>query len=451
MSYKLTFRLREARTDKDGRAPITGDVVWKAGAWGSGSSRRVNALPTGITCAKANWQPERDRLAAAAGRKTGSASNRPLIYTAEPRALSKNLILDRIKTTIGALFAQAELDRRAPLEDEVRAAFVKASGRTEVATTPRAAGLPAKTPAAAQLGLDTPLADFAGHWKRLNEGVLAPKTLQKYNSQPEWLDGFAPGMTLRRFTREWLTRYAAYLYEQGLHDASVETAYKYFREAFKMAGQPVPRFLLHANFRMARKPALTANEFRALLDLDLRQEPELEAERDVWVFQALLLLRDVDVRELRPYRATELQLAPPWHQVTGLDLVQTKTSLPILGVMPPVAEQIWQRYAGSFPQATNQERNRRIKQVATRAKLNREIVLTQFAGPNRTEEVKLLRNVISTHIARHTGATLLLQGSDGDRALKEIALGHANDVYGPADVYQYGPKILAAWKRVLEG
>lgn len=49
--------------------------------------------------------------------------------------------------------------------------------------------------------------------------------------------------------------------------------------------------------------------------------------------------------------------------------------------------------------------------------------MTKFAGPNHTESLQPLRRIIATHMARHSGATFILQGRRGDRDLKEIALG----------------------------
>jgi hypothetical protein len=58
--------------------------------------------------------------------------------------------------------------------------------------------------------------------------------------------------------------------------------------------------------------------------------------------------------------------------------------------------------------------------------LGREFVEVSFSGNTRTEQVQPLWQVITTHPARHTGAALLVLGSEGDQTLKEIALGHVS-------------------------
>jgi integrase len=58
--------------------------------------------------------------------------------------------------------------------------------------------------------------------------------------------------------------------------------------------------------------------------------------------------------------------------------------------------------------------------------------------------------VLTTHTARHTGAALLVLGSEGDQTLKEIALGHTSaSVYGYDTLERYGPRLLEAWEVAL--
>lgn len=438
MRFTLKFRLRADTKAK--QAQVFADVYWPRGRYGDGTAR-VNGIRTGVQCEPENWMPNRVKEAAATGRRL-PVSDR-LIHKNERGNLAMNLRLERIQAAVGALFSLAEAEGKAPTEDAVREAILSAM--------PTVAQRRAPTPTISQDFVPTPdssMSQLVAYWRELNAGILADKTLKKYNAIPARMEKFAPGITCRLITREWVMRYVAYLYDQGLHDASVQDTYKWLREAFRLAGMTVPRYLTQATFRTGTKPTLLVDEFRTIMELDLRHEPTLEQERDVFVFQTLMLLRDVDVKSLAPHRSGPLTLAG-WGNVLGLRLTQTKTQLDVWGVMPPQAAAIWKRYQGQLPVVSNQERNIRIKEVATRARLNRDVAITKFAGPNREEDILPIRRVIACHMARHTGATFLLQGSDGDRDLKEIALGHANDVYAPSDVYLYGPKILAAWQAVL--
>jgi len=128
-----------------------------------------------------------------------------------------------------------------------------------------------------------------------------------------------------------------------------------------------------------------------------------------------------------------------------------EASLPAeIALCHPAAAAIWQRYGGRLPLPSQQERNRRLKSLGRVAGLTREFVEVAFAGKARTEDVRPLYEVLTTHTARHTGAALLLLGSEGDQTLKEIALGHVSaSVYGYDTLERYGPLLLQAWEQVL--
>ena len=162
-----------------------------------------------------------------------------------------------------------------------------------------------------------------------------------------------------------------------------------------------------------------------------------------------MLLRDVDLRALRPHHVTPHDL-PGYGPTPCVELFQQKTSEPVLIPLPPAAAAIWQRYGGRLPLPSQQERNRRLKALGRAACLTREFVEVAFAGKARTEDVRPLYEVLTTHTARHTGAALLVLGSEGDQTLKEIALGHvAASVYGYDTLERYGPLLLQAWAQVL--
>lgn len=118
--------------------------------------------------------------------------------------------------------------------------------------------------------------------------------------------------------------------------------------------------------------------------------------------------------------------------------------------LAPTAAAIWQRCEGQLRLPTQQERNCRLKMLGQAVGLSREFVEVGFSGKTRTEQVQPLWQVITTHTARHTGAALLVLGSEGDQTLKEIALGHVSaSVYGYDTLARYGPRLLEAWEVAL--
>jgi hypothetical protein len=184
----------------------------------------------------------------------------------------------------------------------------------------------------------------------------------------------------------------------------------------------------------------------------LLHPPELPAdlaeERDVFLFQ-LLLLRDAEMRALKPHHVNQHEL--PGHGPTWcIDLYQEKTGEPVRIPLPPAAVAIWQRWGGCLPIPVQQERNRRLKDLGRAVGWDREFVRHSFSGKTHHEEVMPVWQAATTHTARHTGAALLVWASEGDQALKEIALGHVSaSVYGYDTLERYGPKLLAAWATAL--
>jgi integrase len=175
----------------------------------------------------------------------------------------------------------------------------------------------------------------------------------------------------------------------------------------------------------------------------------LARDRDVFLFQLLLLLRESDLRALQPHHV-RLHELPGWGPQLCIDLYQQKTGEPVLVPLPPLAATIWQHYNGRLPVLSNWHRNRSIRQMAEAAGLTREVVVVAFSGKTKHEAVLPVWDALTTHSARHTGATLLTWASDGDQTLKELALGHvSNSVYGSDSVERYGPRLLEAWQKIL--
>lgn len=177
----------------------------------------------------------------------------------------------------------------------------------------------------------------------------------------------------------------------------------------------------------------------------------LAEERDAFVMQTFLFLRDSDLRRLRPGYVKEMNLVVGQPPVLVAGMPQQKTNEELAVPFPPLAAQLWTHYAGKLPVVAQQNRNTRMKDMAVAVGLTREVVKVRWVGGKMHETVLPLHQALTSHAARHTGADLLLVGSGGDRNLVEIALGHVNYVYGHDSIYRYGPQLLQAWAQVLAG
>lgn len=424
---ELIFRQRLDRPDKTGRAVVFGDLHWAGGhRW---------KMPTGVKVLPTHWQPTKAKR----------------IHTSAPDANALNLRLARLLTVVQGVFTAAEGAGKP--EADVSQADIAAAVAAVGAGSQRRAKLPeppVPDPTTAAGGPVPAMAtwpDFETRWRAENEQTLSESYLRAAKQVVTGLSQFDPSLRLASLTKERLAQYVAWLYAQGKRDSTVQRHYKFLRECYRLAELAVPRWLGKFTARYGRSPTLRQAEVQALLRAEL--PADLASERDAFLFQLLLLLRDVDLRALKPHHISPHDL-PGYGPTPCLELFQQKTSEPVLVPLPPTAAAIWQRCGGQLNLPTQQERNRRLKALGRAVGLEREFVEVIFSGKARAEQVQPLWQVLTTHTARHTGAALLVLGSQGDQTLKEIALGHTSaSVYGYDTLERYGPQLLRAWEAAL--
>lgn len=400
----LTLRQRLDKPARDGRCYVFLDVTWP--------KNRVT-LPTGVKCLPAYFRPDK----------------------AQPVS-SKDLAAGHLNARLNALKATVlKVAERAVVEDvPLTPAMLRAATGTRRANT----NAPAAPPAAV-----TPT-EFYARWKADNPGQTSHGA-RRYKQVVDHLEAYQPDWPVLELTRPELLGYLTHLAGLGLVDGTVSKHVKFLRECFRLGGLPVPGWL-KLQTRYGRAPALRAEELQHLIAIpDLL--PDLAIERDLFVLQTLLLLRDSDLRQLRAHHIEPVPL-PGYGPVPVATFRQAKTGDEVRLPLPPAAAAIWERYAGQLPMPVQQERNRRMKHLARVAQLERSFVRVQYVQGEPVEELLPLHKVITTHTARHTGADMVMLGSGGDSNLKEKALGHAG-VYGHDALERYGPALLRAWEAVL--
>ena len=114
--------------------------------------------------------------------------------------------------------------------------------------------------------------------------------------------------------------------------------YKFFRDCLRQVNQAVPRRLNKLAVRYGRALSLRAGEVQALLAAPI--EEEVAVERDVFLFQMFLLLRDTDLRGLWPPHHVGLRELPGYGPTLCVDLYQKKTGEPVLIPVPPAAADV---------------------------------------------------------------------------------------------------------------
>ena len=142
---------------------------------------------------------------------------------------------------------------------------------------------------------------------------------------------------------------------------------------------------------------LTKEEFARLAEMELPSD-YLRHARDLFLFQTYTCMAYVDLAAFDPKKIIDVKGRPMYVGRRG------KTNQKFTFMLLPKALEILEQYGGNLPMMSNQKYNNYIKMIAVMAGINKPV---------------------STHWARHTGATLLLN-SGVDMEVVSRVLGHSS-------------------------
>ncbi|WP_167855508.1 phage integrase SAM-like domain-containing protein [Hymenobacter fodinae] len=407
---KLTYRQWVKTPDSSGRCLIFLDIAWQ------GQRAR---LSTGVKCKPEHFDP-----------------TKALKVSKDLDKTRLNSRLASVEKAVLTVFSTAEAHGK-PVELAHLTEAIAALGAKPV----RKAVAPEEVP-------DKSFAELYAQWKAEHPGQ-GSDAARRYQQVLGHLETFHPGFVLAHLTKPVFYDYLAYLQKAGLSDSTIAGHVKFLRVCHTLSEQPIPTWLKFSA-KYGRPASLRRDELAAIWKLQDLQ-PYLQREQERLMFQTLLLLRDSDLRKLKPHHVTEEDI-PGCGRVPVLRFYQTKTNEAVAVPLPPIAATIWERWEGKVPVVAQQNRNLYIKELAQTAELTRAHVRVRFKMGKPEEEVLQLWQVITTHTPRHTGADMVLWGSDGDSNLKELALGHTAgaSVYGYDTLERYAPLLLRAWQKVAE-
>lgn len=259
------------------------------------------------------------------------------------------------------------------------------------------------------------------------EQELHPRTIQKFNSSKKLLETFT-GKYYKRFTFEsidvnFIDKYKTYLQYEAYNQKSKEKVKKGFRDdTTSKYIENLKNFLKwsyergfnkniifqHSQFRAKRDKNLdittmTIHELKRFYELDLSKKPYLERVRDMFCFGAFTGQRWSDVTS---FRKEDL------HGDTWIfEAYKTKkaTIIPLVGYAAPALD-ILKKYNYQLPAISNQKFNDFLKLAAKeeKAELTRLVEINRFQGNKKQTYVKPLNDVISSHMARRTAVSILL-------------------------------------------
>lgn len=257
---------------------------------------------------------------------------------------------------------------------------------------------------------------------------LHHRTIQKFKSSKKMLESFTEKY-YKRFSFDsidvnFIDKYKLYLqYEaynqklkeddkkkrKGFRDDTVAKYIENLKNFLRWSherGFHTNTIFQHSQFRAKRDKNLdivtmTINELKKFYEHDLTEFPSLERARDLFCFQAFTGQRWGDIETFRK----EDVHGDTWifeAQKTGKE-----TIIPFVGYSTPALD-ILKKYNYKLPVISNQKLNDYLKLAAAEAKLTRMVEINRFQGVKKLSYIKPLHEVISSHMARRTAVSILL-------------------------------------------
>jgi site-specific recombinase XerD len=153
---------------------------------------------------------------------------------------------------------------------------------------------------------------------------------------------------------------------------------------------------------------LTNEEIDELIKLDLSKDSRLEKVRDVFLFAYYTGQRWSDISNFS--KNDIKQDSETGEYYWQFRVVKTKKiiTVPFVGRIKP-AYDILQKYDFVLPEITAQKFNDYLKEVGAKAKLNRQVRIKRYSGGKKITIEKVLYDFMSSHMARRTCVTHLLE------------------------------------------
>jgi integrase len=208
-------------------------------------------------------------------------------------------------------------------------------------------------------------------------------------SRPEELQAGLYNNTIGKYI-ETLKTFCTWAEERGFNKF---TAYKDFRN-FSKADKK----------RMSKKHdivTLTMPELSHFYYFDLSKNPHLDRVRDLWCFSAYTVQRWSDIQ-----RFDKSQLED---DVWSFEAFKTKkkTEIDLVGYFAPALD-ILKKYNYDLPKISNQKFNKYLKEAVKLAGINSETKRTRYIGSKEILITKPKSEFLSSHDARRTGISILL-------------------------------------------
>lgn len=192
----------------------------------------------------------------------------------------------------------------------------------------------------------------------------------------------------------------------GLHPNSIGQTGVKLGAFLSSIGQKIPNYKKEVS---TERIFLTVAELEKIVKVELSEH--LSRVRDAFIFSCYTGLRYGDLKNLKPVQIKErsgykiIELIP--EKSRSMMSSVKRVEVPLLGS----ATDILERYSGGFaslPVLSNQKMNEYLKEIAEKAELNENVQTVIYQ--NGLPIIKIVKKwtLVTTHVARHTFATLSL-------------------------------------------
>jgi len=166
---------------------------------------------------------------------------------------------------------------------------------------------------------------------------------------------------------------------------------------------------------------LTETEVKVLYEMDLKNNPQYELARDVFLVGVYTAQRFSDYSRIKP---ENIRLLENGNKV--VDLIQIKTGIHVVIPVRPELDTILNKYDNSLPKIFEQKLNEKIKKIAKKAKITDPVTIEQTKGGITAPITLQKHELIKTHTARRTGCTLMYKAGIPTLDIMKIS-GHSSE------------------------
>ena len=277
--------------------------------------------------------------------------------------------------------------------------------------------------------------NYLGFQSQFNEFQLDPRDRptaterkkRKDNDQPKEPKFRKKNIDFEDITIDFYDKYVSFFNQKNY---SPNTTGRHIK-ALKVIMRAAAEDGLHENKDIERKKFkvittevhpiyLTQQEIENVYNLDLTDNKTLDVARDIFLIGCYTAQRFSDYSRINAKHIKEVKGGKV------IELIQKKTGERVTIPVRPELETILKKYDYNPPHTHEQKANERIKLVCDKAKINELIEMEEIKGGLKVTQSHPKHELIKTHTARRTGATLMFLAGIAPISIMKIT-GHKTE------------------------